>query len=111
MPLFTQPGDRAIDGLVAGVGQLFALMGWATVGVGMSTLPSMSPLNLLAPLLGGLAGMLASRSWAGTLAVEVVMLAASAAIAPTAQTWVWLGAAILGIGRLLGFIQRQRTGP
>ena len=69
MPLFTQPGDRAIDGLFAGVGQLFAFMGWATVAVGMSTVPSMAPPILVVPALGCVAGMLASRAWVGTLFV------------------------------------------
>jgi hypothetical protein len=110
MPMFTQPGDRAIDGLVAGLGQLFAFVGWATVAVGMSAVPSMAPPILLAPMVGCVAGMLASRAFVGTLVLEVVMLAASAALAPTAQAWVWLGAGVLGIGRLAGFIQRRRSG-
>lgn len=110
MPMFTQPGDRAIEGLLAGAGQLFAFMGWATVAVGMSTVPAMAPPILAAPAVGCVAGMLASRAWMGTLFVEVVMLAGSAALAPTAQGWVWLGASILGLGRLFGFIQRRRSG-
>jgi hypothetical protein len=110
MPMFTRPGDRAIDGLVAGVGQLFAFMGWATVVVGMSTVKALAPPLLLVPAMGCVAGMLASRAWVGTLLVEVVLLAASAALAPTAQGWVWLGAAILGLGRVVGFLRRRRSG-
>ena len=109
MPLFTQPGDRAIDGLIAGVGQLFAMLGWATVAVGVSAAPGFSPPLLLAPGAGLVVGMLYSRAWVPTLVAEVVLLSLCAALLPQAEDWVWTGAFILGIGRLATWYQMRKA--
>lgn len=102
--------DRVGGQAAAAVAQLTSFLGWATVAVGVSQVPGFPVPLLVVPLAGAIAGMVQERAFGITLIVEVVMLAACVAAAPSAEAFIWLAVPILGAGRAAVFWQRRRAG-
>lgn len=108
MGLFTDPDDppgpEALWARLKDSGALLlALMGWATVALGLAQREG----PVWIALVGLVSAALARRARAVTLVVEVTALGFALTVAPpAAREWIWTGAVLVGAGRVLTFSLR-----
>lgn len=98
MALFTRPDEDPLMGLAKAAAPLVGIMGWATVAVGLSVDGGVWVAGL-----GLITTALAERWRWPTLVGEAVLLSAAVTVCqPDRRDWIWVGLALIGLGRVTG---------